>query len=152
MRYIKKDSKQYIPEKKYIDTMLIPLIPIDPANDQELPKQAFLRELNQVFTAIIEKEYRGRIFLSPDYYYLNGHHEKEIERLNEWIARIKQQPFQHIFLFTFDAKWRKYESKVDAEVIWVPGLGTGDLQSTETQSFIKEQAREISEFIQSHWS
>ncbi|MCA0970358.1 YpiF family protein [Halobacillus litoralis] len=151
MRFAKKDIGQYLPEKEYIDTVVIPLVPFDPSSDKNMEKQAFLRELNQVFTNVIEKEYRGRIFLSPDYHYMSDGQDEEVERINQWIHHFREQPFKHIFLFTFDMKWKKYEKDIEGELIWVPGLQTGDLQSTETQAFVKEQAKEISELIQSYW-
>lgn len=130
---------------------MIPLIPFDPAGDQQMVGQAFQRELNQVFMNFIEKEYKGRVFLSPDYTYLKGKHEHEKDRLNEWIQRFREQPFEHVFLFTFDSRWKKYEADVDGHLIWVPGMSSGSIKSTETQAFVKEQARGISELIQAYW-
>ncbi|ARI77261.1 YpiF family protein [Halobacillus mangrovi] len=151
MRWIKTDTTQYLPEKEYIDTVIIPLIPFDPADDSQMPKHAFQRELNQIFTQLVEKEYRGRVFLSPEYYYLHGQLEQEVERLNRWIEQFNKQPFQHIFLFTFDPKWKKHEKELTGQLLWVPGMMSGNIQSTETQSFVKEQAHQISEFIQAFW-
>ncbi|WP_164908434.1 DUF2487 family protein [Halobacillus litoralis] len=151
MRWTKADTTQYLPEKQYIDTVLIPLVSFDPSADDEMVKHAFQRELNQVFSNLIEKEYRGRIFLAPDYNYLNGSNESEVERLNRWISKFQEQPFHHVFLFTFDSKWKRYESYLNGQLLWVPGLQSGNIQSTETQSFVKEQAHQINELIQSYW-
>ncbi|WP_027954408.1 YpiF family protein [Halobacillus kuroshimensis] len=151
MKWTKADMTQYLPEKQYVDTLMIPLIPFDPAGDQQMAGQAFQRELNQVFTNLIEKEYRGRIFLSPDYAYLKGGYEKEKERLNEWIQRFREQPFEHVFLFTFDSGWKRHEDDLAGRLIWVPGMSSGSMKSTETQAFVKEQARGISELIQAYW-
>ncbi|MGP4060074.1 DUF2487 family protein [Halobacillus sp. H74] len=151
MRWTKADTTQYLPEKQYIDTVLIPLVPFDPSADEEMVKHAFQRELNQVFSNLIENEYRGRIFLAPDYNYLNGSNESEVERLNRWISKFQEQPFHHVFLFTFDSKWKRYESHLNGQLLWVPGLQSGNIQSTETQSFVKEQAHQINELIQSYW-
>ncbi|ELK45325.1 DUF2487 family protein [Halobacillus sp. ACCC02827] len=151
MRWTKADTTQYLPEKQYIDTVLIPLIPFDPSSDGSMTEQAFRRELTQLFTNFIEKEYHGRIFLAPDYHYLSNTHETEWERLNQWISHFNTQPFQHVFLFTFDSKWRKYEAKLNGKLLWIPGMKEGDIQSKETQSFVKEQARQINELIQYDW-
>ncbi|MCA0983032.1 YpiF family protein [Halobacillus yeomjeoni] len=151
MRWTKTDTTQYLPEKEYVDTVLIPLIPFDPASDGHMVKQAYQKELNHVFTNLIEKEYKGRIFLAPDYHYLNGQNERELDRVNQWIATFEKQPFKHIFLFTFDPKWKKHEFDLEGELIWVPGPSSGNIQSTETQSFVKEQAHQISELIQAYW-
>ncbi|WP_163526223.1 DUF2487 family protein [Halobacillus ihumii] len=151
MQWTKQDTKQYLPEKQYVDTVLIPLIPFDPASEQKMIQEAFQRELIQIFTNLIEKEYRGRIFLSPEYHYLTNQHEEEITRVNKWIEHFQQQPFEHIFLFTLDPKWKRYESRLIGHLLWIPGKADGDLQSTETQSFVKEQVKQVNELIQAYW-
>lgn len=151
MRFTKADTTQYLPEKEYVDTVVIPLIAFNPASEDQMVKQAFLKELNQVFTSLIEKEYRGRIFLSPEYHYINGYNKDEVERINHWVTQYEKQPFKNIFLFTFDAQWKKHEKDLTGHLLWVPGLQSGNIQSTETQSFVREQAYQISELIQSYW-
>ncbi|MFQ3542991.1 DUF2487 family protein [Halobacillus rhizosphaerae] len=151
MQWTKSDVIQYLPEKSYVDTLLIPLIPFNPAAEEQMVHQAFQRELNQIFMNVIEKEFRGRIFLSPDYYYLHGGIEEELERVNEWVDRFSEQPYQYIFLFTFDPKWKKIERELNGNLIWIPGMKDGNIQSTEIQSFVKEQADQITELIQGYW-
>ncbi|UOQ93571.1 YpiF family protein [Halobacillus shinanisalinarum] len=151
MQWTKQDTKQYLPEKEYVDTVLIPIISFDPASDNRMTKEAFQRELNQIFTNLIEKEYKGRMFLAPEYYYLTNYHESEISRMNQWVEHFQQQPFEHVFLFTFDAKWKKYESDLNGHLLWIPGIADGDLQSTETKSFVKEQVKQVNELIQAYW-
>ncbi|WP_181348252.1 DUF2487 family protein [Thalassobacillus sp. CUG 92003] len=147
----KADVEQYVEAKEYIDTLVIPLIPFEPSKDADFITTSFQVELTHIFTRAIEKEYRGRIFLGPDYYYLKGSLDEEIARLNQWVEQFEKQSFQHIFLFTVDSKWKKVEKDVNANLLWVPGLKQADLQSTETQSFIQEQARQITELIQAYW-
>ncbi|UOQ42721.1 YpiF family protein [Halobacillus salinarum] len=151
MQWTKNDISNYLPEKPYIDTVLIPLIAFDPSADERMIKHGFQRELNQVFTSLMEREFKGRLFLAPEYNYLDGFSKKEVSRLNEWVSRFNKQPFQYIFLFTFDAKWKKHERELEADLIWIPGLSDGDIQSSETQSFVKEQVPLISELIQGYW-
>ncbi|MFD1018477.1 DUF2487 family protein [Thalassobacillus hwangdonensis] len=148
---MKQDLEQFQQAKEYIDTLLIPLIPMDPSNEELMIKQAVQNELTQLFCREIENECKGRLLLTPLYTYLSGDEEGEAERLNRWISKFKSQPFQHVFLFTMDSKWKKYEKNVDADLIWVPAMGTSDLNSTATQSFVKEQVREITGLIQSYW-
>ncbi|WP_173916307.1 DUF2487 family protein [Halobacillus sp. Marseille-Q1614] len=151
MLWTKNDLKIYLAEKEYVDTVFIPLVPFDPASDKNMEKEAFQNEINQVFAHLLEKEFKGRILLSPSYHYLTGEQEKEVDRLNHWVDSYKKQPFEHVFLFTLDPKWKKYERQLEGQLLWIPGLGSGDLQSTETKSFIKEQAGQVSDLIQAYW-
>ncbi|MFC7060443.1 DUF2487 family protein [Halobacillus seohaensis] len=151
MQWTKNDTKLYVSEKEYVDTLFIPLIPLSPDSDEKMVKEAFQRELNQVFTQLLEKDYRGRIFTAPDYNYLTDFYETEVERINHWIEKFQKQPFDHVFLFTFDTKWKRWEKNLAGHLIWVPSMNDRDLKSTETKSFVKEQVSQVSELIQAYW-
>jgi hypothetical protein len=64
---------------------------------------------------------------------------------------MQKQPFEHIILFTFDAGWKKYEKELQGNVLWLPGMQTGDLHSKEMQSVIRDQIAQVSEIIRSYW-
>ncbi|MFG6114533.1 DUF2487 family protein [Halobacillus sp. MO56] len=151
MRWNQDDISLYAESKEYIDTMIIPLIPFDVQKDELMKKQAFQKELLKLFASEVEKEYKGRILLAPEYYYISGSHEEEVDRINQWVRQISNLPFEHIFLFTLDMNWRKLSKELQAEVVWLPGLQSGNLQSSEVQSFIKEQVSQIAEMIRSYW-
>lgn len=151
MKWSKKDLEQFVSEKQYIDTLFIPLIPVHASADDKMVSSAFQLELNQLFSRIIEEQFKGRIVLAPSYYYVDENVENEKNRLNQWIGSFSEQPFSYVFLFSFDRSWRKVEKELDGELLWFPGVRNGDLQSTETQSFVKEQAREIVEIIKEAW-
>ncbi|SIS37161.1 DUF2487 family protein [Salimicrobium flavidum] len=151
MRWSQNDLDQFVDEKQYIDTLFIPLIPIHTSGDDKMVSSAFQHELNNLFSKIIEEQFKGRIVLAPTYNYIGENVENEKERLNQWIDSFSEQSFKYIFLFSFDRNWRKEEKELKGELLWFPGLRKGDLQSTETQSFVKEQAREIVEIIKETW-
>ncbi|WP_101844081.1 DUF2487 family protein [Halobacillus sp. Marseille-P3879] len=151
MQWTKEDIELYAAEKKYVDTLIIPLIPFNPEADHTLVKEAFQRELNQLTTQLLEKEYRGRVLLAPDYNYITGQYEHETQRINEWIEKFKKQPFEHVFLFTFDTKWKRWEQNLNGNLLWIPSLNERNLQSSETRSYVKEQIHQISELIRAYW-
>ncbi|GGC87373.1 hypothetical protein GCM10007216_17600 [Thalassobacillus devorans] len=151
MKWNQHDISQYVEAKEYIDTLIVPLIPFGAKKDEQMKTQAFQKELLTMFVNEIEKEYKGRIVLLPEYYYLSGKVNEETARLNHWVEEFTELPFEHVFLFTFDVNWRKASKDVDGEVIWLPGLQSGNLQSSEAQSFIKEQVSQIAEMIRSYW-
>lgn len=153
MLWKKEDIEQYSKAKEYIDTALIPLVPFSVEKDEEWKTKTVQYELIHLFTKEMEKEFKGRMVLFPDYAYVStAAKETEAERLSEWVKNIKTQPFEHIFFLTFDSQWRKQERMLDGTVIWLPGLPGGDIRGEETQSTMKAQVREITEFIRSYWS
>lgn len=152
MKWKKSDIKQYKEAKKYIDTVLVPLVPFHLSNDNDIEKSAFQSEILSVFTNEIEKELTGRIMLIPNYHYLKSTDKKgEVERINTWIKDIRRQPFEHVFFVTFDSSWKKSEHALDGNLLWLPGIHSGDLHSKEMHTLIRDQVEQISELIRSYW-
>lgn len=152
MRWIKNDLERYVEAKEYIDTLLVPVLPFEFSASANLAKNAFQIEVLSIFLNELEKELSGRVVLSPDYHYLKSSlKEDEIQRLNNWISDAKKQPFEHVFLVTFDSTWKKEENTLDGILLWLPGTHTGDIQSEETATMIREQVEQVSELIRSYW-
>src|SRR5699024_11215380 len=98
------------------------------------------------------KELSGRVMLSPTYYYLKtADLKEELDRLNHWIADIQKQPFNEVFLFTFDNAWKKIEKDLEGNLLWFPGMKTGNIRSQEANTLIRNQVEQISELIRSYW-
>ena len=152
MKWKKSDLNQYKQAKEYIDTILIPLVPFHLSNDNTMEKSAFQSEVLSVFTNEIENELSGRIMLTPNYSYLkSADQEMEVERLNTWVYDLQKQPFNHVFLVTFDAAWKKNEQAMQGTLVWLPGLHSGDLHNKEMHALIRDQVEQIGELIRSYW-
>lgn len=152
MKWNKTDTEKYIPAKEYIDTLLIPLSPFQLSNESLIPKQAYQNEVLSVFLSELEKELAGRVLLTPSYHYLSHvSKEDEVSRLNDIIADAKDQPFLHVFMVTTDPSWKKVESKLDGEILWWPGIQSGDIHSKEMHTLIRDQIVQFSELIRSYW-
>lgn len=152
MRWTKKDIKTYMDAKEYIDTIVVPLNPFQLSNDNDLEKITFQSEVLTVFTQEIEKELTGRILLTPTYHYLkSSSKDNEVERINTWIKDIQKQNFTQIFFISFDSSWRKYEQALHGELLWLPGIHSGDLNSKEMHNVIRDQVEQVVELIRSYW-
>lgn len=150
MKWKKEDLEKYVQAKEYIDTILLPLTPFQIGDDAAAAKTAFQNEAMHIFIHEMEKELSGRMMLAPNYYYLKATKE-EANRINNWIEDMQQQPFEHIILFTFDTGWKKIEKELHGNVLWLPGVQTGDLHAKEMQTMIRDQITQISEMIRSYW-
>ncbi|HLR74844.1 MAG TPA: DUF2487 family protein [Virgibacillus sp.] len=153
MKWNKSSIQQYVEAKEYIDTLLIPLIPLQLTPDKDLEKNAFQRELLGILAHEIEKDLAGRMMLIPDYVYLKESDKtQEKDRLNQWVNGATKQPFKHIFFITFDSLWKKHEQSLDGTLLWLPGMQSGDLRSGEMHTIIRDQVEQISELIRSYWT
>ncbi|HLR54082.1 MAG TPA: DUF2487 family protein [Pseudogracilibacillus sp.] len=152
MKWSKSDLEKYLDVKEYVDTVILPLHPFHLSEDATIVKDAFQLDVLDKYATEIEKKLSGRVMLVPTYMYLkHSDKEAEIERLNTWIKNIKEQPFTEIYLFTFDNTWKKVEQSLAGNLLWFPGMKTGDLKNPETTKIIRNQVEEISELIRSEW-
>lgn len=152
MKWRKQDIDKYVEAKEYIDTAIIPVQTFQLSHEDQLAKDSFDSEVLSIYANEIEKELSGRVLLTPTYTYVKASDlEKEVSRMNEWIAEIKQQPFQHVFILTLDLQWKKLEASLDGNLLWVPGLKPTNLQSQEAVQVIRSQIEQISELIRTYW-
>lgn len=152
MKWFNEDLTKYIQAKEYVDTAIIPLQAFHLSQEATLEKDAFQREVLSIYTQEVEKELSGRVMLTPTYNYLkNAHIGSEVERLNEWISNIETQPFKTIFVITFDNAWKKNEKELNCNLLWLPGIKSGNIRSEETLTVIRNQVEQISELIRSYW-
>ncbi|WP_188206013.1 DUF2487 family protein [Alkalibacillus aidingensis] len=153
MKWIYQDVQNYTHAKEYIDTAIMPLIPYSFEEDDDMRKLAFQNEVMVIFMTQIEKQLKGRVFLLPVYNYLKQNTlDMESNRLQETIDHIQKQPFEHVFLFTFDKKWRKYGTSLNAELIWLPAPKEGDLNQVDKQQLVQSQIGDIEELIKEQWN
>lgn len=153
MKWTAHDLRRYAEAKEYIDTLLIPFVPIHFSDDQTFIKNAFEREILTILLHQLEKELSGRTLLLPEYNYLHeAKKEDEIERIKTWISQFQKQPFEHIFYFTYDVTWKKYEQSLEGALIWLPSQPEKDLHSEEIASYINHQIKQVSELIRTFWT
>lgn len=152
MRWFSEDLKKYVQAKEYIDTVIIPLQAFHLSQETTLETDAFQREVLSIYAQEVEKELSGRIMLTPTYNYLKfASLDQEVYRLNEWISHLEQQPFKLIFALTFDNGWKKIEREMNCNLLWLPGMKSGNMKSEETLKVIRSQVEQISELIRSYW-
>lgn len=152
MKWTKSDVEKYVEAKEYVDTVVIPVQSFQLSKDDRLIKDTFAGEVLSIYANEIEKELSGRLLLTPTYTFnKQSDIKQEVARLNEWIADIKEQPFEHVFLLTLDLNLKKEEQALDGNLLWFPGLQPTDLQSQEAVQMIRSQIEQISELIRSYW-
>lgn len=152
MKWVHQDLKKYLEAKEYVDTLILPLIPFQLSDEDNVLKGANQNEATLVIMNEIEKELSGRVLLIPAYYYLqSADKEAELKRLNGWLEKLSEQPFNHIFTITSDLKWKKHDKDLAGELLMIPGIQSGDIHSKEVVTVIRDQVSQISELIRSYW-
>ena len=96
MRWIVQEMQQYIQQKEYIDTVLIPLMPIT----WQSAIISAVREGEFIDTMLkeTERQLQGRVILTPPYTYLKVEPlEERLKRLKMWEAEIKENHVKYVF-------------------------------------------------------
>ncbi|QGH34784.1 DUF2487 family protein [Gracilibacillus salitolerans] len=152
MRWKKEDLELFFQSKEYIDTLCIPLIPLDLQTESEATKLANQNTSLQIISDELERNYTGRIMLSPPYTYIRStNYEKESSILNQWTSMLSNNHFKHIFLLTYDVNWKKYERLLENNLIWLTATTIEDYQSNQSKKWVNEQVQQISELIRTYW-
>src|SRR5690625_234509 len=153
MNWTRESIEQYVSAKEYIDTLLIPLTPLDFKNDQNMIKSASEREYLNVLSYEIEQQLTGRVLQLPEYVYIkNDNYNGDIDRLNEWSKMFNEDYFKHVFYLTLDINWRKHEKSLNGNFLWFPSVTSDHPRSAEMKNVVRDQVEQISDLIRSYWT
>ncbi|KHF30704.1 hypothetical protein LR68_00655 [Anoxybacillus sp. BCO1] len=98
MKWTAKDVDAYHQAKEYVDTALVPCIPIGSTNMKAF---AEMSEHTLFITNEVERQFKGRVMLFPPLTYFV---QEQIQaRVHEWTNVLKQAGFQHVCFVTSHA-------------------------------------------------
>ncbi|AST92237.1 hypothetical protein BC6307_13540 [Sutcliffiella cohnii] len=150
MKWTTKDVTVYEQSKEYIDTAIIPLVPISFKADMK--NLASLGEYITTLTNELERQFKGRVMLLPTYTYLfhgNGRIKKEV--LNEYIQHLEAEGVKHIFLLTSDQQWKQEEEEINGKLLWLPAIPLEDMEEKYKQKLITDQMNQLLPIFISKW-
>lgn len=147
MHFIGKDMDQYINQREYVDTAVVPLLQLD-LSSSGLKSSAGSSEYLQSLTALLEKQFKGRIMLFPPVTYSSNADRSRLSA--EISAEMAKADFKHVFYMTTDADWRTVEQLKN--VLWLPAIPTGDMDRNFKQSVMEDQLRQVLPLFLKEWS
>ncbi|WP_240189902.1 DUF2487 family protein [Bacillus sp. P14.5] len=96
MNWNGKEVETYMKEKKYIDTAIIPLLPL--GFEEEMKTSAAQGEFISLLSMHLEHQFKGRLMLFPAFTYLKSEEKGAAEkRLRGWKAAMGDSGFQYVF-------------------------------------------------------
>ncbi|MFB4163403.1 YpiF family protein [Alteribacillus sp. JSM 102045] len=150
MKWTTEDILFFINEREYIDTALIPLLPINFGNG--IRQSAAMGEFITVITAEIERQFKGRVLLVPPYTYLE---EDSIavckEGLDKWISQMKKEGTKHVILITSDPSWKKVEAEIEDLLVWMPLVPIENMDNEYKKQVISEQIKQLVPLVMDEW-
>ncbi|CAH0219648.1 YpiF family protein [Peribacillus sp. Bi134] len=148
MKWTAKDLDMYMQSKEYVDTVLIPLVPLSFRG--QMKQTGSMNEFLTILSLEIEKQMKGRILLLPTFHYLSGELDK-VERLKRWANEVKENDFEHVFFLTSDFEWKKEERELENNLVWIPAIPLEGLEIEQAREMINQQVLQILDIFSYNW-
>ena len=150
MNWNGKDTESFQQQKEYIDTALVPLVPI--SFESDMKETASQYEFIQLLTTLLEKQFKGRILLVPPFTYIRQREEEEkLTALNVLAKELDKAGFKHKLFFTSDSSWKLAEEKINGSLVWVPSVPLEHMEDSYKYSLIEDQAKQFVNIIVHKW-
>ncbi|UAL45754.1 YpiF family protein [Sutcliffiella horikoshii] len=150
MKWTSKDISQYVQAKEYIDTVIIPLMPI--SFGENIKTIASHGEYINILSYELERQFKGRVILLPPFSYVETDQaEKKVEQLNNLSLHIKENNIKHVFLMTSDSSWSQNEQQLEGKLVWLPAIPLEDMEDKYKQKIIQDQMNQLLPMFIQKW-
>ncbi|MBB5172873.1 YpiF family protein [Texcoconibacillus texcoconensis] len=150
MKWTMQDIDTYLQAKEYVDTAVIPLIPIDLKEDvkQKVSMGTFISTMADA----IERQFKGRVLLFPAFTYIkNQPLEKRKSELIDWDRHVYEQGFKHVVYLTADGDWKQVEDELPDMLVWLPALPFENMEDRYLKQMIDQQMKQIIPLLTNKW-
>jgi len=141
------DIQQFLQNKQFIDTAIVPLVSLD-FDELKIKQSGSQAEYLMALTTFIEQQFRGRLMLIPPVTYLESMKETiDIVKIEE---QLKLGGFKHVFFVTSDNFW--VYKKGELQVVWLPAIPLESMDKQVKQRILEDQLKQVIPFLTSEWS
>ncbi|WP_421379214.1 YpiF family protein [Bacillus salacetis] len=150
MNWNGKEVELYLKEKKYIDTAIIPLLPV--GLEEEMKTFAGQGEFISLLSMHLEHQFKGRLMLFPAFTYLKTEEKVSAEkRLSEWRTAMKDSGFKYVFFLTSDSDWRFNDQELERSLMWIPSIPLDSMDEKYKHSIMEDQVKQLLNVIVKKW-
>lgn len=150
MKWVSQDIEMFLKEKQYVDTAVLPLLPVSFGDD--IKQSVSMTEFISLLSVQLERQFRGRLIMLPGYAYLKSAGEDRLlSGLGEWETELKAQGFKHIFLLTSDSMWKSLEDRLEGGLIWLPSLPLEHMDENYRNSILDDQVKQLLNLFVQKW-
>jgi hypothetical protein len=148
LKWASEDIEWYNQSKEYIDTILMPLIPI--TFGEQMQNYAAQKEFITILSFELEKQLKGRVLLMPELIYLPESCDF-LEIIKPWSTVYEQTAFQHIFWITADSAWKRYEKEMTGSVLWIPSIPLKQMAEKQAKEVMMDYVRQVGILLTEKW-
>lgn len=150
MKWIPQDIDMFLNAKEYVDTAVIPLLPISFKDD--IKQTASMSEFITLLSIQLERQFKGRLLMLPGLTYLKSSSEdKLLENVLEWEQELSENGFKHIFYVTSDSDWKTKEQDLDGSLIWLPSIPLEHMEDSYRVSILENQVKQLINLFVQKW-
>ena len=140
MNWNAKEIEFYLKEKDYIDTAVIPLLPVSFGG--AMRQSAEQGEFVQLLSTHLERQFKGRLLLLPPFAYMDDPGDGQtVETLKQWALKAKENGFTHVFFLTSDKRWKELQVEDEASLFYVPSVPLATVDEAFKHSIMEDQLK-----------
>jgi hypothetical protein len=149
VKWTPKDIDTFEEAREYIDTVLIPLVPV--AFENGMKQSASMYDFISMVALAIESQFKGRIMLLPSLSYLSRLDAgKKMELIAAWKEEVGS--FKNIYFITSDNEWKACEQEFEGSLIWLPSIPLEYLDEDQARTMVNDQARQLFDLFTRKWN
>ncbi|MDZ5473247.1 YpiF family protein [Bacillus sp. 31A1R] len=150
MKWVSQDIDMYLKSKEYVDTAVLPLLPVS-FND-DIKQSVSMTEFITLLSIQLERQFRGRLVMLPGFSYMKSQSmDKLVEDIKGWEEELLKQGFKHVFLVTSDSEWKKSEGELQGELIWLPSIPLEHMDENYKVSILEDQVKQLLNLFVQKW-
>ncbi len=150
MKWQAKEMDTYLQAKEYVDTALIPLIPVSWQSD--LKSTVAMGEFISIITLELERQFQGRVIHFPPFTYLRSEELTDrMARIKKWIDELTNGGITHIIFLTSDGEWKISEQELEGMLIWLPTIPLEHMETSYKRDVVADQLKQLIPIMANKW-
>lgn len=148
MLFSVKDVELVKQSIEYVDTAVLVCSTV--SFDEGLVTSVIDKEYLERLSYVLEKEYRGRVFVLPQLQFPSV--DDATERvLDTWVSNLKGYGFKHIMVITTNMEIKQLMDEKDEISLWLPSFSFDD-NKEQVDGILLSQIRNIMKSVSNKWT
>ncbi|MCA0172067.1 YpiF family protein [Bacillus sp. RAR_GA_16] len=150
MKWTESDIALFEKEKEYVDTAVLPLVPISMTNSMKTTVS--MGEYISIISSELERQLKGRLLLLPAFTYLSSEGQAiTTNRLKKVEEELTLGGIQHIITLTADVNWKQVEDQVSSALLWMPAIPLEHMDEQYKMETVSAQVKQVLQFVTNTW-
>ncbi|WLD91814.1 YpiF family protein [Alkalihalobacillus sp. AL-G] len=149
MKWRSEDIDLYLQSEEYVDTAIVPLIPI--SMGKQMKHTVLKGEFPLIVTDELERQLKGRVILFPPITYLSKESDDSVlSRMIGLRDELIEQGIPYITFVTSDARWSGVD-ELNPDLINIPPVPLEHMEDEYKRDVIGEQVKHLLQIVTKKW-